>query len=123
MAKIRLWLYNRILEPKFDDPDAAMPRPSLTEPQARAIADYLSGVPVETGEAVQGRGAIRRFTGAVSKLARPVENRLPYPTRENAKKYLASLYVIGFVTGVLLLAFAIWLLAYYRRKRNGGASG
>jgi len=122
LEKIRLWLFYRILEPKFDDPDAAMPRPSLSSPQAKAVADYLSGVISETAGAVEDRSAISRITDVVYTLVRPVENRLPYPTRENAKKYLAAFFGIGLFMGALILASSIWLLAYRRRKHNGKAS-
>ena len=118
MEKIRLWLYNRILEPKFDDPNAAMPRPGLSGPQAKAVADYLVGVSGDAAAAVEDRGAIRKVTDVGNKIVRPVENRLPYPTRENAKQFLAVMFACGFVMGTLVLGLSLWLLANRRRKRH-----
>ena len=43
--RIREWITQRVLEPKFDSPNALMPRLGLTEPEARAIADHLAGPP------------------------------------------------------------------------------
>lgn len=123
IEKIRLWLYNRILEPKFDDPDAAMPRPGLTSSQAQAVADYLAGISAETIGTVDNRNAIRRATSAVyKKLFRPIENRLPYPTRENAVGFLAAMFGIGALAGALVFALSLKLLAYRRRRREHRAS-
>ena len=118
LEKIRLWLYHRILEPKFDDPNAAMPLPGLSSSQAKAVADYLSGVQEETPLAGEDRGVIKRVTNVMYSVVRQVEDRLPYPTRENAKQFLAVMFAIGFVMGALVLGFSHWLLANRRRRRN-----
>jgi len=39
--QVALWLKYRLLEPRFDDPHAAMPKVGATPTQAAAIADYL----------------------------------------------------------------------------------
>jgi Glucose / Sorbosone dehydrogenase/Cytochrome c len=39
--QVVLWIQNRILEPKFDDPNAAMPKVGATRQQAAAVATYL----------------------------------------------------------------------------------
>ena len=123
LEKINLWIYNRVLEPKFDDPDAAMPRPGLSSAQAKAVADYLSGISRDQAGAVHDRSGIRKAASAVYRnIFRPIENRLPYPTRENAKVFLAVIFVVGVFLGALLLAFSLWLLAYRRRRRDSGES-
>jgi Glucose / Sorbosone dehydrogenase len=39
--KIRKWLIYRIIEPRFDDPDASMPNLGVSHAEAEVIADYL----------------------------------------------------------------------------------
>ncbi len=41
--KYRRWVKYRLMEPKFDDPDAQMPNLGLSEPEAEAIAVFLAG--------------------------------------------------------------------------------
>jgi len=123
LEKVRLWLYYRILEPKFDDPKAEMPRLGLSNPQAKAVADYLSRVPGETAGAGGVSSVISRMANVVDRVVRPVKDRLPYPTRENAKWYGAAFLGIGFFMGALGLALFLWLIAYRRRKRSGRVSG
>ena len=123
LEKIRLWLYYRILEPKFDDPNAEMPRLGISGPQAKAIADYLSREPGETAESDDDSKGIGKVTAAVYAVVRPIEKRLPYPTRENAKVYGAALLGLGFFMGMLVLSGSFWLIAYRRRKQsNRGAA-
>jgi hypothetical protein len=40
-ARPRLWLANLLQEPRFDDPEALMPNPRLTESEAWRLADFL----------------------------------------------------------------------------------
>jgi mono/diheme cytochrome c family protein len=51
--QVALWIKYRLLEPKFDDPQAAMPKLGLTEKQAAAVADYLLHGEAEFGVAAQ----------------------------------------------------------------------
>ena len=95
-----------------------MPRLGLSSPQAKAVADYLSGVTGATAGAGEERSAIGKVRNAVFAMVRPIENRLPYPTRENAKKFLVAMFGIGFLIGVLVLASSFLLFAYWRSKRN-----
>ena len=98
-----------------------MPRSGLSNSQAKAVADYLSGVPSVTVGASEDRRAISKVTdGVYRKIIRPVENRLPYPTRENSKIYLAAMFGIGIFTGALILAVSFWLFVYRGRRRNRG---
>jgi hypothetical protein len=39
--RVRLWVVNRLLNPKFDEPNAQMPNLGLTREQAESIASYL----------------------------------------------------------------------------------
>jgi hypothetical protein len=39
--RILAWVNHRILEPRFDDPYAQMPKPDVTEAEARVITEYL----------------------------------------------------------------------------------
>jgi hypothetical protein len=41
--KVRLWIKNHILEPRFDNPHTQMPNMGLSEKQALIITDYLLG--------------------------------------------------------------------------------
>ena len=52
LEKVRLWLEYRILEPRFDAPDAQMPNLGITQEQARVISTYLAGTEEETRELV-----------------------------------------------------------------------
>lgn len=123
LEKINLWIYNRILEPKFDDRDAAMPSQGLSDAQAKAVADYLSGISSEASRADKSRSSIETATSAVyEKVFRRIENRLPYPTRENAKVFLTLMFVAGVLTGALLLKLSIQLLAFRRRRKSRGVS-
>jgi hypothetical protein len=40
-AKVELWVINRILYPRFDEPNAQMPSLNVTHAQAKTIAQYL----------------------------------------------------------------------------------
>lgn len=43
LEHIGIWVENRIREPRFDGPDAAMPNLGLPANTARSIANYLTG--------------------------------------------------------------------------------
>jgi hypothetical protein len=99
-----------------------MPRQGLSSSQAKAIADYLAGISGETAGTVKDRGAIGKIKDAMNSLVRPVQNRLPYPTRENAKQFLTAMFAIGFVVGAMVFGVSLWLLANRWRQRNRGSS-
>lgn len=46
--QVRLWMTYRLLEPKFDDPDASMPNVGLTRAEAELLAAFLAKPP-DTG--------------------------------------------------------------------------
>ena len=45
--RVKEWLVQRLLDPRFDMPAASMPDPGLTEREARVVAEFLAGRPVE----------------------------------------------------------------------------
>jgi hypothetical protein len=42
-ARVRVWIINRLLNPKFDEPDAQMPNLNLTREKAEALASEMLG--------------------------------------------------------------------------------
>jgi glucose/arabinose dehydrogenase len=52
--RVRVWLRYRLLEPRFDAMAAAMPRPGLTDAQARILADYLMTEPEPAAQPASG---------------------------------------------------------------------
>ncbi len=71
--RVRLWLEYRLLEPRFDDPAAAMPTLGLEKGQAEAIVDFLLlGQPefvvpneVRFRDRVRGVVTSKRFAGGI----------------------------------------------------------
>ncbi len=98
-AQVVLWIEKRLLEPRFDDPHAAMPRLGLTAGQARAVAEYL----------VHGE-----FEGA----ARP-----PIGLEERARDALTSKRFLGGVVVGLGAALALAALGWLGRRRRRSRSG
>ena len=105
LEKIRLWLYYRLLEPRFDDPGAAMPKLGLTDRQASLIADHLSGS-INNG-----------LSSKISGVARDIKNLFPRPTRANANQLGAAIFVVGIGAGTLA-TILIWLAVGKWRKRR-----
>jgi hypothetical protein len=118
-GKVKLWVQNKILEPRFDDPNAKMPRISLSEEQAASIATHLVGAqPPETSP--ESRGFLSRIN-PVGEIADFFQDRLPIANRANAKKFLAAFFGLGLFAGILGTIFAFWFLS--RRRRRSGKSG
>ena len=112
LEKVKLWVQNRIQEPRFDDPDAKMPRTSLSEAQAARIATHLVGVkPPE--KSPESKGFFKRINPA-GEIADFFQDRLPIATRANAKKFLAAFFGLGLFVGIGGATFAFWL---WRRRR------
>ena len=107
LEKSRLWLRYRILEPRFDDPNAQMPNLGLTEDQALSIAAFL----VETPKAEGSQGFFNRVTDWSDGF-------LPRPTRANAKRYAAAVLGIGILLGAICAVTLHW--TYRRLKASGG---
>lgn len=97
--RVRRWLPVYLREPKFDNPDAAMPAQGLSESHAKAIAQYL----VETTVAKpQELGLMDRLRFAVARLVPELRYR-----------HLAFAFVLGAMATTAVLAGAY---AYFRRR-------
>jgi len=102
--KVRLWVENRIQEPRFDDPNAVMPNLGLTQEQAARIADFLVGVD-EGDNGIGFFSSIRSFIG----------NRLPDPTRQ---KHLVYFFAVGLLIGGSAIGTALWGYAKLPARRG-----
>ena len=116
--KIRTWLYYRILEPTFDNPNAGMPRLGLSNQQARTIADFLAGITDDIEESSNGRGPFSKITDAANWMSDLVQDQLPIPNQDNAKKFLAAFFAVGVLFGVLGTASLVWVFVLRRRRRD-----
>lgn len=114
LEKVQLWLEYRLQEPRFDDPSAQMPNLGLTREEAEIIASYLSGI---QGEAPKGPGVLRRIFSRTTDM---VQNRLPIPTRANAKTFLAGFFGAGVLAGVAGGAFSYWIFRKLWRRIHRG---
>jgi mono/diheme cytochrome c family protein len=101
--QLRRWITYRIREPRFDDPDAAMPRLGLTERQASVVADYLLGI----GQSEEGAAPPEPT------LTRRVRNTL------TSKRFAAGV-VAGFAAAAALGA-GIGVARRLRRRRAHAA--
>lgn len=116
--QLKKWVYYRILEPSFDDPTATMPQLGISEPQANAIAEYLIGKSNiqsnNTTPAGEGSSIFGWASDAVSNVSDWVQDRLPIPTRANAKKYIAASLGIGLVLGMFASVSVYLIMARWR---------
>jgi hypothetical protein len=84
--RVRAWIRYRLIEPRFDSPVSAMPRPDLTDAQARILADFLMQPP-ETAATTSGGSFLTRLRQAVP------------PSRY---RYTVIAFVLGFLLAALL---------------------
>jgi len=84
--RVRAWLRYRLLEPRFDSRESAMPNPGLTHAQADALADYLMDA--------QPTANARRPTASRSLIGR-VRQAIP-PSRH---RFTLLAFMIGAVIG------------------------
>jgi hypothetical protein len=92
-VKQEIWVTYKLLEPRFDDPKARMPKLGLTRPQAESIRDVLLGL--EVSDQVSGSRSF--FTRAEEVL--------------RSKKFAA-----GMLGGVALAMSAVLAVALIRRR-------
>ncbi len=112
IEKVRLWLENRIQEPRFDDPAASMPNLGITQDQAEILSAYLSGAGIEVEQREEHKGVLRRAVDGV-------RGWFPAATRANAKKYGLVLFGVGLVVGGITALTAYWVFVRVRRRRGG----
>ena len=93
--RVRTWLRYRIMEPRFDDPQAQMPNLGVSESEARTLTAYLMGETAPRGE----RGLVARFKGALARVL---------PARAGRRELVLFLGA-GFLLGVLGVALLRWL--------------
>jgi glucose/arabinose dehydrogenase len=91
MQQMRLWVRYKLLEPRFDQPDAQMPDPRLSDAEAQLVAAHLLRAPEQASGGLRATAA--RF----------------FP-RDPGRRHLAIFGVIGFVGG----AFAMLILQLMR---------
>jgi glucose/arabinose dehydrogenase len=96
-ARLRTWLVYKLREPRFDNPDAQMPDPKLTEGEALRMADYL----LNPGD--------RRAAPSRSLLSRLLPS-------QAGRRHLAAAFGVGLIGGGLGA-----LAAVYLRRRHAGA--
>jgi len=99
--RLRAWFKHRILHPRFDTPDSAMPVLGLPEHEAEAMAAYLAN-----GD---------RAPSAAKAAKQWIAQWIPYPIRVI---HLAEAFVAGAVA-MLLAGGAVWLILRWRRGRSG----
>jgi hypothetical protein len=111
LEKIRVWIYYRIVEPKFDNPDAQMPKLELTEDQAVAITDYLLSEEIEPAEDGGGEEAQPESPSGEEPAEAPV-NPIPesWLARLPSLRYRHLPFI--FLAGALVGALAVW---FYKR--------
>jgi Glucose / Sorbosone dehydrogenase len=95
--RVRLWVQNRIMEPRFDSPEATMPNLGLNAAQAAAITDYLLA-----------ESTTPPPTSFVARAKRAVSSRLP----QSRYRYTVLAFALG-----LLVPLVTGL---FRRKRKAG---
>jgi glucose/arabinose dehydrogenase len=98
--QLELWIENRILEPRFDDPTAAMPNLGLTRAQAAAVTDFLLHGELEAPAAGPERGRGERVRDVLT-----------------SKRFAAG--VAAGLLGAAVLVLVAWLV---RRRPRPSAS-
>lgn len=104
----RLWLENRLREPRFDDPNAKMPKPNLTEAEIQILVDFL--VPEEEPSQADP------VAEPEASLADQIRARLPNPM---GLKHLASFLLAGAVVGWLSMSVVFVAIRYLRSLDRG----
>jgi hypothetical protein len=93
--KVAIWVQYKILEPRFDDPKARMPKLGVTKSQAAAIRDFLLWAP----GGGQSSASPTRFDRATAVLTN--------------KRFAA-----GMIGGIAFAAFAVLGAKLVARRRR-----
>ena len=114
MERVWYWVYYRLQEPRFDNPQAAMPNLGLNEVQAASLADFLVG---DLQDIQAQQTAAQTVTTA--------EENVPPTLMERLKAWRENLPPIGyrdlafvFVLGGLLGAGTFWALVRKRISKH-----
>ena len=108
MDRVRLWLENRLREPRFDDPGARMPKPNLTMEEILILTDFL--LTVEEAKQDDPQPIVDREVS----LADRIRVLLPNPM---GIRHLASFLMAGAVIGWLSLS-ALFMATRFLRKAD-----
>ena len=102
--KLRTWIVYRLMEPKFDNPDAQMPNTGLSKAEATLITDHL----------LHERPWLERWRDRVLGL-------LPAPLRPAQLMYthLLLTFAIGLIIGAALFALLPRALDTLKRGKRG----
>ena len=106
MDRIRLWLEQRLREPRFDDPGARMPQPNLTEAEIKILTDFLLPA-VDTSQSDP-----EPIDDPELSLADRVRALLPNPM---GIRHLASFLIGGAIIGWLSLGALLLAVRFIRR--------
>ena len=112
MDRVRLWLEQRLREPRFDDPGARMPQPNLTEDEILILTDFL--LPEED----TNQADPEPIDDPEVSLADRVRALLPDPM---GIRHLASFLIAGAIIGWLSLGALLLAARFHRRadRSNG----
>jgi hypothetical protein len=103
--KVRTWMNYRLMEPKFDDPNARMPNMGLSKAEAVLITDYL----------LREKPLLDRWKEALLE-------RVPAPLRPTDLLYrhLLLAFVVGLVAGASLFTLLPRVADRWRRSKHAG---
>lgn len=104
LDRVRLWIVQHLLEPRFDNPGAAMPNMNLTRAEAAAIAGYLM--------------SSNRFEQRVQ-VYRLLEKVVPVLRYRD----LVMFFVVGALLGVSLTVAGLWACRRIIRRRHRARVG
>ena len=96
IERVRLWIKNRLLEPKFDNPHATMPNLGLSEEEANLIADFF----------------VSNASQSEHPIVSAVKNIMPSPA---GRRHLVLFFAGGFVVGNGFLFSIYYMIAYIRK--------
>jgi mono/diheme cytochrome c family protein len=106
-TRVLVWIYHRLLQPKFDNPDAQMPALGLTKEQAEAIARFLVTDPrpePERSEPQPTQPAEAEPTPVLQPTPMlPLLERIKMSLPSLRYRYLPFVFLTGALTGVVFI--------------------